>query len=87
MPSTWWASLERAARRIAFIREEIEEFYKHTTVREGLIELRNLVTVAHLIIRSAMERKESRGLHYTTDYPSADDALWKRDTLLSHPDS
>jgi len=79
--------LERAARRISFIREEIEEFYKHTKIREGLIELRNLVTVAHLIISSAMERKESRGLHYTTDYPSADDALWKRDTLLSHPDS
>jgi L-aspartate oxidase len=56
-------------------------------VVEGLIELRNLVTVAHLIIRSAVERKESRGLHYTTDYPAADDALWKRDTLLRNTES
>jgi L-aspartate oxidase len=79
--------LERAARRIGFIREEIEGFYKHTKVVEGLIELRNLVTVAHLIIRSAVERKESRGLHYTTDYPAADDALWKRDTLLRNTES
>ncbi len=75
--------LDRAERRITFIRDEIERFYKHTTVGEGLIELRNLATVAELIIRSAKSRKESRGLHFTTDYPEADDAHWKHDTLTS----
>lgn len=75
--------LERAARRIGFIKEEIEQFYKHTKVGEGLIELRNLVTIADLIIRSAQYRKESRGLHFTTDYPATNDTHWRRDTITS----
>ena len=75
--------LKRAQRRIKLIRDEIESFYKKTTVTEGLIELRNVALVADLIIRSAMLRRESRGLHYTTDYPQRDDTRWQRDTLIS----
>ena len=61
--------LERAMRRIRLLDEEVEEFYHRTKVSAPLCELRNLIGVAFLIIRSAMMRKESRGLHYTTDYP------------------
>jgi L-aspartate oxidase len=75
--------LERARRRLRLITDEIEEFYKRTKVVEGLIELRNLATVATLIVRCAITRKESRGLHFTTDYPGRDDEHWCRDTLLS----
>ena len=64
------------------IRNEIEEFYKRTKVTEGLLELRNLGTVADLIVRSAMMRKESRGLHHTTDYPERDDVNFLRDTII-----
>ncbi len=75
--------LGRAKRRLGLICAEIEDFYKRTKVTEGLIELRNLATVADLIVRSALARKESRGLHYMTDYPSRDDERWNHDTLLS----
>jgi L-aspartate oxidase len=61
--------LERALSRIRLIRQEVENFYRRTTVTPGLIELRNLATVAQLIIQSALSRKESRGLHFTTDFP------------------
>lgn len=61
--------LERAKRRIDMLRREVEDYYSHFRVTPDLIELRNLVEVADLIIRSALERKESRGLHYTLDYP------------------
>lgn len=74
--------LERALRRLSLIAEEIEDFYKRTKVTLDLIELRNTATVSGLIIRSALARRESRGLHYTTDCPDRDDANWKRDTLL-----
>lgn len=74
--------LKRAQRRIKLISQEVEEFYKRTKVTNDLIELRNIATVASLIIRSALTRKESRGLHYTTDYPDRDDRGWKRDTML-----
>ena len=79
--------LERARRRIDLIKAEIEQFYKQTKVVEGLIELRNLATVAELIIRSAYSRKESRGLHFTTDHPQTDDKNWRRDTITSFWDS
>ncbi len=61
--------LERAAHRVALLRKEIEDYYGNFRVTPDLIELRNLVEVADLIVRSALHRKESRGLHYTTDYP------------------
>ncbi|MDQ4086633.1 MAG: L-aspartate oxidase [Pseudomonadota bacterium] len=61
--------LQRALNRIALLRQETEDYYRHFRVTPDLIELRNLVVVADLIVRSALERKESRGLHYTIDYP------------------
>ena len=61
--------LERAANRIALLRQEVDEYYGNFRVTPDLIELRNLVEVADLIVRSAVKRRESRGLHYTTDYP------------------
>ena len=77
--------LGRALRRVENIEAEIEDFYKKTVVTNDLIELRNIATVCQLIIRSAMSRKESRGLHYTTDYPERDDKIWKHDTIISNP--
>jgi len=67
--------LERALRRITMLQQEIDEYYAHFRVSNNLLELRNLVQVAELIVRCAMMRKESRGLHYTLDYPDvAEDA-------------
>ncbi|HCO7533358.1 TPA: L-aspartate oxidase [Escherichia coli] len=61
--------LERALRRITMLQQEIDEYYAHVRVSNNLLELRNLVQVAELIVRCAMMRKESRGLHFTLDYP------------------
>jgi L-aspartate oxidase len=61
--------LERAKRRIDLISEEVRDYYKRTIISNQLLELRNIVQVANLIVRSALNRKESRGLHYSTDYP------------------
>ena len=77
------ARLERAQRRIQLILKEVTDFYKRTKVTEGLIELRNLACVADIIIRSALMRHESRGLHFTTDYPKLDDANCLVDTIIT----
>ena len=61
--------LERAAHRIDLLTGEVEDYYGHFRVSTDLIELRNLLQCAQLIVRSALQRKESRGLHYTLDYP------------------
>jgi L-aspartate oxidase len=74
--------LGRALRRINLLEKEIENFYKRTKINVPLLELRNLVTTAKLIVLSAMQRKESRGLHFTTDYPEQNDRYWKKDTLF-----
>jgi L-aspartate oxidase len=72
--------LERATHRIKLLQKEIAEYYSNYNVSSDLIELRNLATVAELIIRSAHERKESRGLHYTPEYPEKSPIA--RDTIL-----
>jgi len=61
--------LERALHRVELLQQEIQDYYRNFKVSNNLLELRNLVQVAELIIRCALERKESRGLHYTLDFP------------------
>jgi L-aspartate oxidase len=72
--------LERAKRRVDMLRQEVTDYYAHFRVTPDLIELRNLVEVADLIIRSALSRHESRGLHYTLDFPQTDAEA--KDTVL-----
>jgi L-aspartate oxidase len=72
--------LERAAHRIKLLYDEVEDYYGHFRVTTDLIELRNLLQSADLIVRSALKRHESRGLHFTLDYPQTDEVA--RDTVL-----
>ena len=75
--------LERALNRIQMLKSEITEYYQDYHVSKNLIELRNLVLVSEMIVRCAMQRKESRGLHYTLDYPELSNEL--RKTILTPP--
>lgn len=74
--------LLRAKRRIDSLANELHEFYWDQALSVDLLELRNIAVVADLIIRSALYRKESRGLHYNIDYPERNDEKWLIDTVL-----
>ena len=74
--------LSLAKQRVELLRREIDDYYRQYLINNDLIELRNLATVAELIINSAIQRKESRGLHYTLDYPYKDDKKFLCDTIL-----
>jgi L-aspartate oxidase len=75
--------LERALHRIEMLKKEISEYYQDYKVSKNLIELRNLLMVSEMIVRCALQRKESRGLHFTLDYPEQAPEL-KR-TVLTPP--
>jgi L-aspartate oxidase len=77
--------LQRARSRIANLQDEIQEYYWDFIVISDLLELRNIATVAELIIHSALLRPESRGLHYNLDYPAPDPSWSQRDTVLRKP--
>ncbi|MEZ5757812.1 MAG: L-aspartate oxidase [Emcibacteraceae bacterium] len=77
--------LQRAARRIDMLAGEIREYYSTFRIKPDLLELRNLVTVADLIVHSALSRTESRGLHYTLDFPDTDSEMDGRNTVLKPP--
>ncbi len=77
--------LQRAARRIEMLAGEIREYYGAFRITSDLLELRNLVTVSDLIVHSALQRTESRGLHHTLDFPDRDPEMDGRNTVLKPP--
>jgi L-aspartate oxidase len=74
--------LQRAQKRLANLQEEIQQYYWDFIVTSDLLELRNIATVAELIVAGALQRPESRGLHYNLDFPQANPAWAQRDTVL-----
>ncbi len=74
--------LEAAKRRIGNIRAEIQDYYWRYLITPDLLELRNIIDVADLIVSSALQRRESRGLHYNIDCPLPDDLHWRKNTVL-----
>jgi len=74
--------LQRARARLANLQAEIQEYYWDFTVTGDLLELRNIATVAELIVECALQRPESRGLHYNLDFPNADPAWAQRDSRV-----
>jgi L-aspartate oxidase len=74
--------LQRARKRIANLQEEIQEYYWDFNVTSDLLELRNIATVAELIVDCALQRPESRGLQYNLDFPNADPAWAQRDSIV-----
>lgn len=76
--------LERALNRIQMLKHEIEEYYSSYVMSKNLIELRNLALVSEMIVRCALQRKESRGLHYTLDFPELSNEI--KDSILIPPD-
>jgi L-aspartate oxidase len=74
--------LQRARTRMQLLQAEIDEYYWDFTVTSDLLELRNIATVAELIVECAARRPESRGLHYNLDYPDADPAWAQKDTVV-----
>ena len=88
---TWESSAPIAGwnrpRRIDILLDEILEFYKVNPITYDVVELRNISIAAKLIIECALQRKESRGLHYNVDYPQKDDAHWLKNTVLQSEDA
>lgn len=78
--------LLRAQKRLTNLQQEIQEYYWNFIVTSPLLELRNLATVAEIIVQCALQRPESRGLHYTLDYPQPDPAWAQRDTIVRKPE-
>ena len=74
--------LKRAESRIQLLLEEIHEYYWNFKITKDTLELRNIAITAQLIIKGAMTRKESRGLHYNLNFPESDDVNWKQDTVF-----
>ena len=77
-------------KRLRLIREqlepivaEVEHHYRDYLLTPDLVELRNIALVARLIVRCALARKESRGLHYISDYPESNDEKWRKDTIIA----
>jgi len=74
--------LKYAQTRLNSIYQEIDNFYHHNNIRKEVIETRNLAIIANLIIKSALQRKESRGLHFVTDFQERNDELYQKDTII-----